>query len=48
MVFNVSEIDYALQYEKPTEPTEGTPQYYHKMMQYNQLFQDAWSNPRTD
>jgi hypothetical protein len=28
----VSEIDYALQVDRPTEPTEGSTQYEHRML----------------
>jgi hypothetical protein len=32
MVFRVSEIDYALQTKKPTEPIVGTLLYEHKYL----------------
>jgi hypothetical protein len=35
MITTVSEIDYSLWFEKPTKPTVGSPQYDHKMLQYN-------------
>jgi hypothetical protein len=31
----LSELDYALQVQKPTEPEEGVPQYEHKLLQYS-------------
>jgi hypothetical protein len=35
MITTVGEIDYALRFDKPVEPTVGTPNYDHRWMQYN-------------
>jgi hypothetical protein len=35
MITTVGEIDYALWFDRPTEPTVGTPSYDHRWMQYN-------------
>jgi hypothetical protein len=35
MITIVDEIDYSLWFERPTEPTVGTPNYDHKWMQYS-------------
>ena len=35
MVLALSELDFALQNEKPTEPAEDVPQYEHKLLQYS-------------
>jgi hypothetical protein len=35
MITTVGEIDLALRFDRPTEPTVGTPNYDHKMLQYS-------------
>jgi hypothetical protein len=35
MITTVGEIDYALRFDKPVEPTVGTPNYDHRWMQYS-------------
>jgi hypothetical protein len=34
MITPSGEIDYSLWFEKPIESIVGTPNYYHKWMQY--------------
>jgi hypothetical protein len=34
MITTVSEIDFTPRFDIPTEPTVGTPNYEHKLMQY--------------
>jgi hypothetical protein len=35
MITTVGEIYYALRFDKPVEPTGGTPNYNHMRMQYS-------------